>query len=202
MSSAESSSVSIRRAGNTTLVSPVMLRHFAVLTVVITGCIAVFAEGEKGGASTAKPQGGSAVGAMLGRSEEAALKKSGGDKPTKEVNGLRLGSGTRLSNNSGSGDEGSQSQGDTGSGDVRNLDPRNAVALDANGNFVQPGYVSPPLVKDPNGVPAPAVKAGTSKQPKQAMQQRPRPATQAEYDRMMEASALRSGKASTETEAD
>ena len=81
-----------------------MLRHFAVLTIVITACIAIFAQGEGNAAKVEKPpavneeSSGNALSAMFGGAEAAALKQSREGKPTREVNGMRIASGTNLNN--------------------------------------------------------------------------------------------------------
>lgn len=186
-----------------------MLRHFAVLTIVITVCIAIFAEGEKGDTTAAKPQAaaqssGGAMSAMLGGAEEAALKQSRENKPGKEVSGLRLGLGTRLGDNSSQPDEGRQEFNAPVMGDVQYSEPDHHVALDANGRLAEAAPVAqpPPMVKDGNGVPAPAVTSAIGKLARPGKQPPPRRSTKADFDRMMANSAARSGKASTDAEAD
>ena len=198
----------MRRATPTMPVSPAMLRHFAAVTVAITVCIGVFAHGENTAAQAEKPKpaaaseegGGNAMSAMLGGAEQAALKQSQGGKPEKSVGGFRIGSDTHLRDNSSDGGGGGESgPSDSGAtGDIRNLDPRNAVVLTPQGSIAAPADQPMQVVKDRSGKTVRYVPAASSKPPKSASPQPPKPPTQTDYERMMAASAQRSGPASSD----
>lgn len=179
-----------------------MLRHFAVLTIVITACIAIFAQGENNAAKVKNPQAvneessGNALSAMIGGAEAAALKQSREGKPTREVNGMRIASGTNLSNNYY--EETTTFAQPEVTGDIRNFDPAHAIVLDEKGTLPEPANQPPPMIKDANGIPAPSVAAGINQRPNPGKAQPPRQATRQDYERMMAESQQRSGTAGTE----
>jgi hypothetical protein len=192
-----------------------MLRHFAVVTIAITACIGIFAQGENSEVA-AKPAQAAAPeesgGGMFdfGGAERAAL--AGGDKQPREVNGIKLASGTKL--NAGGDDwGGGDGVGDgggnfgEGSGSIQYSQP--AMRAPATGPATRlpeevakeglaPPASAPPIPKDANGVPAPGAAVTTFNPARPGKTQPPRKATQQDIDRMMAASIKRSGGASTD----
>ena len=203
----------MRQPTPTLPVTTKMLRHFAVVTVAITACIGIFAQGENAEVAAGPKQAAAAPaesgGGFLdfGGAERAAL--TGANKGPQEVNGMKLASGTRL--NSG-GDDGGGGGGSDGSGpgeatgSVQYTPPlmrpgQSGPAFQAGaapqGNELAPRAAPPPIPKDANGVPAPGAAVAASKIIQAAKPQPPRKATQQDIDRMMAASSQRSGGANT-----
>ena len=188
-----------------------MLRHFAIVTVAITACIGIFAQGENAEvaakpAQVAAPESGGGF-LDFGGAERAAL--AGGHKGPHEVNGIKLASGTRL--NTG-GDGGGDGVGDGGGGGERSGSIQSApstvrtssddpalrlTAADERNGFAPPAG-PPPIPKDANGVPAPGAAVTSVNPAKPAKPQPPRKATQQDIERMMAASSQRSGGATTD----
>ena len=190
-----------------------MLRHFAALTVAITACIGIFAHGENAElAAKPKQEAGSAEsgGSFMdfGAAERNAL--TNGGKDHREVNGIKLASGTRL-NTGGEDFGGGGGGGGGGSGEGTGYMPDARPATrpaQVGPTFQGPGLAqgsspagqaAPPTnPANPNGIPAPGAattsgrSAGVSKPPQ------PRKPAQQDIERMLEASRLRSGSASTE----
>jgi hypothetical protein len=83
----------MRRAAPTIPVTPVMLRHFAVVTVAITGCIAMFADGEN--REFIEDQ-------LKARQAKTMAMRADAQKGSKlkTVGGLRIAKGTKLDNSS------------------------------------------------------------------------------------------------------
>ena len=188
-----------------------MLRHFAIVTVAITACIGIFAQGENAEvaakpAQVAAPESGGGF-LDFGGAERAAL--AGGHKGPHEVNGIKLASGTRL--NTG-GDGGGDGVGDGGGGGERSGsiqsapstvrtssdDPALRLTAAAERNGFAPPAGPPPIPKDANGVPAPGAAVTSVNPAKPAKPQPPRKATHQDIERMMAASSQRSGGATTD----
>ncbi len=205
--------LTMRQPTPTLPVTPKMLRHFAVVTVAITACIGIFAQGENTEvaakpAQVAAPESGGGF-LDFGGAERAAL--AGGHKGPHEVNGIKLASGTRL--NAG-GDSGGDDGGDgvaggsrVGSGYIQSApstartssdDPAlRLTAADERNGFAPPAG-PPPIPKDANGVPAPGAAVTSVNPAKPAKPQPPRKATHQDIERMMAASSQRSGGATTD----
>jgi hypothetical protein len=87
----------MRRPPPVTAIKPSMLKHFLVVTAVLTGCIVMFATGENGQALQEQVQQRQEQNRVL-----AAQKAQG---TVRKVNGLVIAKGTNLSDNSGGGGE-------------------------------------------------------------------------------------------------
>ena len=201
----------MRQPTPTLPVTAKMLRHFAIVTVAITACIGIFANGENAEvtakpAQAAAPQSEGGGFMDFGGAERAAL--AGGNKGPKEVNGIKLASGTRL-NAGGDGGDGGGGGGVGGGGGegtgyiqgrsrISSEDPalRPMAAAEVNG-FAPPAG-PPPIPKDANGVPAPGAAVTAVNPARSVKPQPPRRATQQDIDRMMAASSQRSGQATTD----
>lgn len=186
--------VTMRQPTPTLPITSKMLRHFAVVTVAITACIGIFAQGENAEVA-AKP------------AQAAAPQESGGGKPTREVNGIKLASGTKL--NPGGGDDSGGGGGGGGEGSGYIQSPQSAIrptaygpaanqpeAIDSNGYAAQATLA--PVPKDANGVPAPGAAISTVNPARPGKPKPPRRATAQEIERMMAASSRRTGRATTD----
>ena len=193
-----------------------MLRHFAIVTVAITACIGIFANGENAEvtakpaqAATPESEGGGVL--DFCGAERAAL--AGGNKGPKEVNGIKLASGTRL-NAGGDGGDGGGGGGGDGSGGgggggegtgyiqgrsrILSEDPALRPMAAAEVTGFAPPVGPPPIPKDANGVPAPGASVTAVNPARSGKPQPPRRATQQDIERMMAASSQRSGRATTD----
>jgi hypothetical protein len=83
----------MRRQAPTVAVKPSMLLHFAVITVIVTGCIAMFATGENAKFAKAPFDERMAINRTL-----SAEKQSG---KTRTVGGMILANGTKVNNGGG-----------------------------------------------------------------------------------------------------
>jgi hypothetical protein len=205
----------MRQPTPTLPVTSKMLRHFAVVTVAITACIGIFAQGENtqvaakpAQAQAAAPESGGGF-LDFGGAERAAL--AGGSKGPQEVNGIKLASGTRLNTGGddgggGGGDGGGGGSGE-GSGYIQNAPPAMRTssddpALRLTASAVRSGFSPPagppPIPRDGNGVPAPGAAAGAVNPAQAGKPQPPRKASQQDIERMMAASSQRSGRATTD----
>ena len=185
-----------------------MLRHFAIVTVAITACIGVFAQGENAKVDP-KPKQVAAVpeesgGGFLdfGGAERRAL--AGGHKESREVNGMKLASGTRLESGGGSDLGETPEHVADGVGYIQNTQPAMgtrtgsyAAGAPAATDFASPA-APPPIPKDANGVPAPGAAISAGNPANAGKPQPPRKATQQDIDQMMAASIRRSGGAATD----
>lgn len=179
-----------------------MLRHFAVVTLAITACIGVFAQGENAKLAAQPKQGAAQESGDFGGANRALL--SGGDKAPREVNGMKLASGTRLDTGGGSDVGDTPARVVDGIGYIQNSQPAMRPGSEAFSPGIPavadlaPPEAAVPIPKDANGVPAPGA-AGTALMPAKADKPKPpRRATQQDIDRMMAASSQRSGKATTD----
>ena len=192
----------MRQPTPTLPVTSKMLRHFAVVTVAITACIGIFAQGEnaKVAAQAAAPE--SERGFLSIGGERPAL--AGGNKQPREVNGIKLASGTKLDTGGDGSDDGGGGGSVEGSGYIQsapsamrtpsvNFAARQTAAAEGNGFALPAG--PPPIPKDANGVPAPGAAITTVNPAKPGKPQAPRKATQQDIERMMAASSQRSGRA-------
>ena len=182
-----------------------MLRHFAIVTVAITACIGIFANGENAEvtakpaqAATPESEGGGFL--DFGGAERAAL--AGGNKGPKEVNGIKLASGTRL-NAGGDGGDGGGGGGEgtgyiQGRSRILSEDPALRPMAAAEVTGFAPPVGPPPIPKDANGVPAPGASVTAVNPARSGKPQPPRRATQQDIERMMAASSQRSGRATTD----
>ena len=198
----------MRQPTPTLPITPKMLRHFAVVTVAITACIGIFASGEntqvaaKPAKEAAQESGGFSF--DFGGAERAAL-TGGGNKDHRNVNGINLASGTRLSSGSDADVGGFSSQASDSVGYIQNPQPTMrpspagaamGISAPLEGNGLAAPTAMPPIPKDANGVPAPG--AATINPAKSSKPQPPRKATQQEIERMMAASSQRAGGANTD----
>ena len=196
-----------------------MLRHFAVVTVAMTACIGIFAQGENAEVAAkpkqvaAAPQEESGGGFLdFGGAERRAL-TSGGKDP-REVNGMKLASETRLNaggDDGGGGGGGGDGGGGGGSGEatgyfqptgpsIRTVQPGPAMRVPAVGqdSGLSPPAGPAPIPKDSHGVPAPGAATATGNAAPSAKPQPPRRPSQQDIERMMAASSLRSGQATAD----
>ena len=179
-----------------------MLRHFAVITVATTACLAMFATGENRGVQVQKAQAagkGGTASAMSGGAEGLAQKGARNDKPVKLVNGITISSRTRLEGRPASFEDTEPERNEPPmSGDLRNIYPDAPQAQTARSPAGDPANGAVAMIEDPSGVPAPAAAAALSKRPTPGKPHQPRRATQLDYERMMADSERRSGTASIE----
>ena len=191
----------MRQPTPTLPVTSKMLRHFAVVTVAITACIGIFAQGENDKVA-ARPAQAESPGSNWGGAESAAL--AGGNKQPGEVNGIKLASGTKLNTGGGNGDGDGGGGSGEGSGYIQSAPPAMRSATDRPGarmsataetNGLAPPAAAPPIPKDANGVPAPGAAISPTNSAKPGKPQPPRKATQQDIERMMAASSQRSGRA-------
>lgn len=187
-----------------------MLRHFAVLTVVATVCLAMFASGENASALRDAQEAKRARSSGAWGTTPAAPPAAKGERT---VNGLKVAGGTRLNQN-GSYEQEPEiyRQEQEIQGDVRNLNPEfrnlppSPLLQGAQGGMgTAPLAAVPPQIKrDPSGIPIPPGATGQGRQPANVRPARPRPPSADEIDRMMEESLQRSatGNGSTGTAAD
>ena len=203
--------LTMRQSTPTLPVTTKMLRHFAVVTVAITACIGIFAQGENAEVA-AKPtqaatqeSGGSFL--DFGAAERNAL--TSGTKGSREVNGMKLASGTRLNTGGDDGGGGGGGGGGADGGSGYTQTPQPAMRQTQVGpTFQGPGLAQgsgpaslaapPPVPKDPNGVPAPGAAATTGRSASVSKPQQPRKPSQQDIERMMAASSMRSGRATTD----
>jgi hypothetical protein len=189
----------MRRAAPTLPVTPTMLRHFAVVTLLATASLAMFASGENKSAlleaqKAQSARGGGTWGTSPQKRADAAAPRTAG--------GLQLASGTRLQQSNNYDEPEDIRSGQEVLGDVRNLDPQYRTL--PQGSLAGPSGVSgasaalaaaPPVIKrDPSGIPVPPMRAGQGNPPSNARPAPPRQATKEDIDRMMEASRARAAK--------
>ncbi len=198
----------MRRVAPNLPVSPVMLRHFAVVTLVATAGLAMFASGEN---SSALAEAQRAAQARGGGAWGTSPRKTSENKTATTVNGMHVAAGTRLERNGGAGyePEGPRIEQEV-QGDIRNIDPEYRALLPGSlGPGAQAGAASAqavaaqaPIQRDRNGIPLPPGASGQAKPSASAKPLPPRRATSQDIERMMEASRLRSstGKAGADSE--
>lgn len=192
----------MRRAPPTLPVNPAMLRHFAVLTVVATVCLAMFASGENASALR------EAQAAKRARSSGAWGTAPAAPAPAKgerEVNGMKLASGTRLNQNSNYEHEPEVYRTEQeAQGNIRNLDPQYRSlppgSVGVPGIAAAAGTPAAAIKRDPAGVPLAPIGSGQAKVPGNAKLQPPRQANTQDIERMMEASRSRSTRGSASSE--
>jgi hypothetical protein len=169
----------MRQPTPTIPVTSKMLRHFAVVTVAITACIGIFAQGENAEVA-AKPA-----------QAAAAPEESGGG----------------MFDFGGGGDGGGGGGGGEGSGFIQSAPPTMrstpygpAARISAadEGNGYTPPTNQLPIPKDTNGVPAPGAAVTAVNPARPGKPQPPRKASQQDIDRMMAASSQRSGRATAD----
>jgi hypothetical protein len=169
-------------------VTPAMLRHFSVVTIAATACLAMFASGE----NSAARQGDSAIAAGT---EKAALAQAKTEKP-REIGGLRIAKGTDLRS---ADDEDYRDRiEEPVVGDIRYVDPSFGAPRTPETPALAAGPTAgmdPQVVRDPTGVP---LLGAVQRRPGQRVAPPPRAPTQAEYDRMVAATRLRSGTPTVE----
>ncbi|MEO6717137.1 MAG: hypothetical protein ABIM50_07795 [Novosphingobium sp.] len=201
----------MRQPTPTIPVTSKMLRHFAVVTVAITACIGIFAQGENTvvAAKTTPAAAPESGGGFLdfGGAERAAL---AGNKGSHEVNGIKLAAGTKLNTGGDDGTDGGGGGGGGASGEGWGYIQSEPSAMPAaygpaggqspaiEGSGLAPPVAAPPIPKDPNGAPAPGASVNTINPGKPGKPQPPRKASQQDIDRMMAASSQRSGRATTD----
>ena len=183
----------MRRATPSMPVTPVMLRHFAVLTLVITSCIAIFASGENrefvDQQIRAKSTKNAAAPAQVGQASQP-----------KVIGGLNIAPGTQLGGAAGGGgyvetdvQAGDETGGDGGGGSS------GEVAGGGESAVFRPTGGSPmagPMAGVPPGSFPPPGAGPQRRGPPNAQPQR-KPTAQ-EIERMMAAARARSGSASSE----
>lgn len=197
----------MRRAAPTLPITPGMIRHFAVVTLVATVGLAMFAHGENTAAEPKAKQGqpaegGGVMSAMFGGAEEAALKQAREATRNRNIHGMNVAAGTRLEQGGGYDPDPEIHRNEAeATGDIRNLYPElhslppGSVGMEAQGGPGQaamPG-VPAPIQRDPSGIPVPGLKVGAG-QPAKARPQAPRQASEQDVERMLEASRARSAK--------
>ncbi len=182
----------MRRAVPTIPVTPGMLRHFAVLTVAITGCLAMFADGENRQLVEDKLKARQAQNqALRAQAEKGATLRT--------VGGLKIAKGTRV-------DHSGDSAPNSGSA------PDGGGTIDPSGRYAQmnpPPAAGPAYGANPaySGQPGPATEYGPragnpefySRKPKAPPARTP---SQEEIDAMMAASRARSGSGGAPQEHD
>lgn len=189
----------MRRAAPTLPVTPAMIRHFAVVTLVATVCLAIFASGENASAlKEAQEAKRARTSGIWGTTPRKADEASG----QRAVNGMNVAAGTKL-------DHGGEYDPDPEMprfeqqdwGDIRNLDPDlqslapgsvGLAAKDGLGQAPMPGGPAP-MLRDPSGIPIPGQRTGAG-QLIQTRAKAPRKASEEEVRRMLEASQARSSK--------
>jgi hypothetical protein len=200
----------MRQPTTTLPITPKMLRHFAVVTFAITACLGIFANGENSKVSAKSmnemAHNSGAFSNGFGSSKRDPLAGSG-NRESRNVNGIKLATGTKLI--SGGEDDGGVSSSQSGDsfGTIQNdplpVRPPSAgspagasAGYLGNGFAAQPG--SHPIPKDELGVPAPGAATSSSNLLRRSQPQPPRKATQQEIEKMMAASRQRSGAAAIE----
>lgn len=192
----------MRQTTPTLPISPKMLRHFAVVTVVVTSMLGIFAQGENtkvaesaAGSAPASSGGGSFL--EFGGAEKAAL--AGPAKEAGQVGGMQLAKGTSLQADDGGGGGdggGGSSESVTGSIQLAPPAPRRIIfgpGVHPPADTPSPADGPPPMPKDAHGVPAPGIAipgvgAGAGAKP-----QAPRRPTAQDIQRVLAASGQRSG---------
>lgn len=199
----------MRRAAPSVPVTPAMLRHFAAITIVATVCLAMFAHGENTSAKAEGPKGeqaaqgesGGALSAMFGGAEEAALKKAREENGKRTVNGIQIGSKTRLEQGPPPEPEPESYRPEWDSGNISNLNSGGQGQFAVSGGVAGPGItgqslppgVPAPIVRDPKGIPIPPSIVRKSQPPNAARAApAPRRLSEAEVEGIMEASRIRS----------
>lgn len=175
----------MRRAAPPSALSPAVLRHFAVLTLVITGGLAMFASGEN------RAYLAEQVHQRQMQTEALRAQREKASQRTVVVDGLRLAPGTRLGNPD-VGEEGLQ---------ISNTVPSAPVY---SADFPPPANLTPSTVKigpdglarDPRGmvIPLPAANMRMRGKPGQAQPRVQTPPSEQEVNAMIEASAMRGGR--------
>ncbi len=189
----------MRRAAPTLPVTPTMLRHFAVVTVLATAALAMFASGENTSAlrEAQKAQRARSSGTW-GTSPQKPAEAAG----PRTAGGLHLASGTRLQQNGGFDEPEDFRATQEVQGDIRNLDPEyrtlppGALGGPSGGSGASAALAAaPPVIKrDPSGIPLPPIRADQGNPPGNVRPAPPRQATKRDIDQMMEASRARSAK--------
>ena len=187
----------MRRAAPTLPVTPTMLRHFAVVTLLATAGLAMFANGENTSAlrEAQKAQRARSSGTW-GTSPQKPAEAAG----PRTAGGLNLASGTRLQQNGGYDEPEDYRVAQEVQGDIRNLNPEyrtlppGALGGGSGGSGASAALAAaPPVIKrDPSGIPVPPVRAGQGNPPGNARPAPPRQASTQDIDKMMEASRARS----------
>ena len=184
----------MRQPTPTLPITPKMLRHFAIVTVAITACIGVFAQGENAKIASNPKQGAT-------QGSGSSFAAVAGDKNSREVNGMKLAAGTRLQSGGGSDADEPPAQVADGIGYFQNNDPA-FRASSPPGTAGAPAEVAlapspapPPIPRDANGVPAPGAALSARNPANAAKPPTTRRVTQQDIDRMMAAESLRSGGA-------
>lgn len=187
----------MRRPAPDLPITPAMLRHFAILTVAITGCIAMFADGEN------RQQVMQKLAERQAQNEALRIEKQKAASRTAMVGGLVVGKGTRLQDDSaGSGGESSAQRVGTGS-----IDPDRPSAFTPGRAVVT--AAPPPIPGVPNplqgytpadptigGMLEPVGPNGLTKSGKrinQAQLHPPAPKSADESQRALDASRIRAG---------
>jgi hypothetical protein len=200
----------MRQPSPTLPITTKMLRHFAVVTVAITACIGIFANGENSKVAArsmnemAHHSGVFSIG--FSGTKRASLGGSG-NRQTSYINGMKLAAATNL--NSSGGDDSNEPSLQSGEsfGTIQNdhltvQPPLAGSAMGTStanlGNEFAAQAAAQPIPKDELGVPAPGAATPTNSLLKRPKPQPPRKATQQEIDQMMAASSHRSGGAATE----
>ena len=193
----------MRRTTPTQPVTPAMLRHFAVLTVVITSCLAIFAQGENNSLEEARRAVASKNGSAGAFSVNGAAKQAQERKALREIGGLKIAADTKIGGGfradaviereAASSDGGGSGSG-SGSGDTGNNTDANSSPAAVAGQPMMPPPGSNPvqLSPGPPGMP-PGVGPNQRRGPPTA--QPPRKPTAQEIDRMIAAARERSGSA-------
>jgi hypothetical protein len=193
----------MRRATPTLPVTPVMLRHFAVLTLVITSCIAIFASGENREFVDHQVQAKSAK-------TNAAPAQVGKARQPTVISGLNIAAGTQLGGaaggsdyvergvsageDSGGGGEGGGSGEASGGGESAGFGRTEGPQMAGPMAGMPPGSSPPPSANQNQG-PPPGAGPPQKGPPKPQPQRKP---TAQEIDRMLAAARERSGSASSE----
>lgn len=172
----------MRRATPTMPVTPVMLRHFAVLTLVITSCIGIFASGEnrESAEQQLKPRTSNSA---------ASQAKSAPANPPKIIGGLIIGAGTRLGPSPDAGGY-FDSEGGGGSGSGETSPYQGSETGNVTPMGPPPGLQSPHLATASQGPPPGVGRNQRKGRPNPPPLRQP---TAQELDRMMAASRERSG---------
>lgn len=182
----------MRRAAPTLPVTAKMLRHFAIVSVVITSGLAMFASGEGQEILTEKAR------QTQLRAQEVRNQRQRATQRTVVVDGLRVAPGTKLAPAEVGG-----GGGPSGSGGESIYDPTDSPALAYAGQGPQQGAAGPRgpgpdgVIRDANGavIPPPAALMRNRGKPGQAQtpSNRPNAPTQAQIDAVIAASAQRAG---------
>lgn len=181
----------MRRASPSLPVTPGMLRHFAVLTLVITSCIGIFASGENHELAQQQVQA---------QARPAKSKQTNADQPAppQVIGGLNIAAGTRIGAAAGGGDyveSGSEVTGDSGGGGGGSSDVPSGG--DTVGGYAQ-AVAGQPMIPPPGTLPPPPggpQGTGTNQRGGPPRSQPPRAPTGEELERMLAASRQRSAAA-------